>query len=245
MNIKIENSKAVAPCVFTRKAFSSALREAGYFEDGNVHRDHGYMPSEQPCVWCRVKKIVLFDDPDSVSLVDAKVWRNEETGTAFIQQGPNAEKQAREDAATHKRCNTCSDLYRKNDYCSTCATCREKARINRQGVVKYVEQPCFIGENWLFDPYSLRDYLLENDILPQDAKVEEAEPQNLSTIDLDHWHDELPEDYDESSVHSEILKALYALNSAIEKHGKGVSYLGSGNRIELPHDFIESVESTQ
>ena len=97
-----------------------------------------------------------------------------------------------------------------------------------------------IGDKWIFDPQELRDYLLDNDILIDDAQIEEAAPHNLPMIELEHWHDDLPEDYDEHTLPSEIMSALNALNAAIHEHGKGVSYLRSGNRINLPADFMDS-----
>ncbi|WP_299078021.1 hypothetical protein [uncultured Paraglaciecola sp.] len=239
MNIELANGKATAPCVFTKSAFKSAIAEAGYFEDGNIHTEYGWRKDEPAHIWCRVKRIVLFDDPDSVSLVDAKVWRDNSTGTAFMEQGRDAESRARENASTHKRCNTCSELYRKDSWCSQCSKDRERQRFNRLKAVPYQDQPCVIGDSWHFDPDSLRDYLLEHDIMPSDAEVEEAEPHDLPEIELEHWCDDLPEDYDEYTLPDEIMNALDALNRAIRKHGKGVTYFRSGNRITLPDGFVD------
>ena len=57
MNITIEDGKAVTPCVFKRSAFKSAIFDAGFFEDGNIHIEHGWRKEEPACLWCRVKKI--------------------------------------------------------------------------------------------------------------------------------------------------------------------------------------------
>jgi len=236
MNIQIENGIAKAPCVFTRASVKNAIENAGYFPLGHLHLRE-YSPTPEWC--CHVDRIVLFDDPDSVSLVLSKVWRDNKSGRAFIEQGRNAETRAREHAMTHKRCNMCSSLYVKNSYCSKCAEDKETSRFYRMSVVDYTGQACVIGDTWLFDPESLRDHLLENDILIEDARIEEAVPHDLPEIELDHWHDDLPEDYDDHTLSPKIMEALSALNSAIREQGKCVSYYRSGNRIKLPDNFMD------
>lgn len=238
MNITVENGIAEMPCVFTKAAFKDAIAEAGYFETGNIHESCRWRKGELSRLWCRVDRIVLFDDPDSVSLVDAKVWRNNSTGTAFLEQGKYAETHARESAMTHKRCNTCSTLYRKNGYCHQCSKDKETRDFMRLKPIKYTGKPCVIGETWIFEEFQLKEYLLTHDIMPSEAMVEGASPHNLPEIDLEHWHDDLPEDYDESTLHPDIISALNSLNSAIREHGKAVSYFRDGTRIVLDDDFI-------
>jgi hypothetical protein len=238
INISIKSGKAVGACVFTAAAFKEAIEAAGFFPKGYVHYQ-GESFGLVPCVWAWVERIVLFDDPDSVSLVDAKVWRNNLTGTAFIEQSDGSEARARESAATHKRCQTCSALYKKLAYCSCCKHNFERRRFHSLHKVPYQEQPCFIGDRWFFDPESLADYLMENDILPENAEIEEGEPRDLPEIGIDYWEDYMPDDGDEFYLHAEIVRALDQLNSAINRHGKGISYVLSGARVVLYPDFFK------
>lgn len=239
MKIELVGDKAVAPCVFKKSAFRSAITELGYFVTGNIHDEYGYRRTERPKLWCKVKKIVLFDDPNSVSLVDSKVWRDNINGTAFMEQGRDAEARAREHAMTHKRCTDCHELYEKQSFCRNCSELKDKRRWARMPTVEYAEQICCIRDRWFYDADGLRDYLLEHDLLPKDALIEDSYSHDLPEIELEHWHDDLPEDYDESSLHHEIISALNMLNAAIRKHGKGVSYFPNGKRIVLPDDFVE------
>lgn len=219
MRLTFLDGVATAPCVFTKAAMNEAIHEAGYFPDGNIHEEFGWR-QEPPRLWCRVKRIVLFDDPESVSLIDTQAWRNNVDG------------------ATHKRCNDCSALYPKRSYCKSCSETNREDEFLRLKPVEYKGQACVIGDSWFFEEYELKDHLLEFDIMPQDARVEEASAEDLPEIELEHWHDHLPEDYDEHTLHPAITSALNALNLKIRAHGKGVTYYRNGNRIVLPEDFL-------
>jgi hypothetical protein len=160
------------------------------------------------------EKVVMYDSPDAASYQtgisgwvsrDGFIWRDDE-------------HMARWSGCTHRTCEVCGTVYRKNAWCDTCREKRMAEQFASYPVEKWDgETPCcvFDSDIYFFDEDSLLDYIAENES-ETELRICKCKPVYLSPINEDNWCDDLPED---GELPDEVVTALESLNKAISESG--------------------------
>lgn len=138
------------------------------------------------------------------------------------------ERMARYSGGTHKACEDCGTVYRKNAWCEPCHEKKKAAQfaaMPRQewdGVVPLVS---FDTDHYFWDADQLDIYCEDEGVTPESLRLVICEPRYMSQFEiLDHCQDILPEDGDESFIPDEILEAAEKLNAAIKAATQPVSW---------------------
>lgn len=131
----------------------------------------------------------------------------------------NDERLARYSGSTHKKCD-CGEIIAKNSYCNSCST---SIKIERYKNAKKIDwdhkTPLYSESNdeYIHDTDDLINLIEELEITNvDDLMLFICEPNYLSSIDVDYWQDDLPEDVD---LPGNVAEALDALNKAIRENG--------------------------
>lgn len=250
MNIYITENRsrtiAKAPAVFTDRAFKDGLLELGYFPDLNIHTQSRWCfnpdPKGQCFKHCDVKNVVMRDSSEAATYRTVTGWVSR-NGRFYGKD----ERLARYDGSTHEHCD-CGLVKETNRMCDPCSSKRSTEKYLALEPVEYSEDLLPIatddGGKYFFDEWSLKDYLAENmhelDCTANDLMLVDTDAGTLSEIELDHWCDDLAEDYDETSLPEAVRDAWLALNAAISNHnenGQPVAYYTGKRRIVFPDGF--------
>lgn len=180
---------------------------------------------------------ILFDSAQAASIKTVSGWvssRGHFWGTD--------ERMARYDGSTHRICqrNPEHGEHETNGWCTICYEEEKASRLAAMPWRDYDGTPVVVfgEEEYFFKADDLRAWLVDNDVKPQDARLVFCEPLRLSSIEPDHWADDLPEDGD---LPAEVQDALDALNKAIANAGPS-AWIEGGVRVRLPAGFLESTE---
>lgn len=106
---------------------------------------------------------------------------------------------ARKHMATHKKCETCEEIYAVRSYCRTCS-----AKRREEGYMKLpfkswdYETPLTLydDDKYFFDQEDLDFYISDNEIDPKDLRLVICKPNLCTTISEEYFADEMPENYD-------------------------------------------------
>lgn len=179
-------------------------------------------------------KIVMYDSPEAASIQTVTGWVSR-TGLFCGKD----EHMARYHGATHRQCdNPNHPPYELRGYCLACSDERSAARFGAMPKVEWDgKTPLALHDTdcYFFDEEELRDYLLDNDIALEDARLVICKPNMASEIEPDeHYSDDLPED---GEVGAELRAAFDALNEAIRRE-KPMSWSPGKTAAVLPADFL-------
>lgn len=159
------------------------------------------------------KKMILRDSPEAASIKTVTGWVS--SGGRFW---GDDERMARFDGATHQRCEKNPDhpIYSLRSYCEACRKEADAAKFAAMPSIEWDEEVpivIFGTDIYFFDVDSLFDYLVDNEIDPDNAPLVVCEPNMAREIDGDeHFVDDLPED---GEISSTLRAAIDALNAVI------------------------------
>jgi len=165
----------------------------------------------------REQKIVMFNSPDAASFETVSGWVD-----ANGRFWGKDEDMARYCGSTHRYCKSNPDhpIHATNGWCETCRTERMDKKFAEMQVRDWAGEPLVIydGDTYFFDADSLRDYLIDSEDEPEDARLCICEPNMPREIDpADYFSDDLPED---GELHDDQLLAAFDLvNEMIRKSG--------------------------
>jgi hypothetical protein len=183
------------------------------------------------------EKIIMYDDPNIVEKKMVDLWVVKGKNYGF-----NSEHNARQDAATHVKCEDCGAPIDKRSYKLICSDCMKK-RIH----AKFLALPCeelngqsfFVDDKYYEDLDSFLDDCFNDEIIDiEDVDIYSAEPCEYRQLDIyDYLCDSLPSE-DEVDLPEEIIAAADALN-AVLKTAKPVCFERGRVRYKLPSEIIE------
>lgn len=158
------------------------------------------------------KKPVLYESDEAASLQTVTGWVSR-TGHFWGKD----EHMARYDGSTHRTCsqNPAHGVVETHGWCRMCRDERMDAKFAAMPRRAYDGEPVavFDGDTYFFDAESIADWLVDNDIEPEDARLVFCKPNMASEIDpYEHFRDDLPED---GEVSDRLMAAFDALNAAI------------------------------
>lgn len=165
----------------------------------------------------KAPQIITPDMPEALKEVKNMTIYFSRHGKGFAD-----EQRAREDGATHYKCNSCESgiVEKGRSMCPDCINKRSEARLQEkiEQWEKLQEGEAPEGYTMLYDIVSedfipcdddeIIDYCKRNDFEICDLKLVFAEKTTLSTIDYDLFNDSIHEDHDYSKEFDEKLKAF-------------------------------------
>ena len=181
------------------------------------------------------KKPVLYESDEAASLQTVTGWVSR-TGHFWGQD----EHMARYDGSTHRTCsqNPAHGVVETRGWCRMCRDERMDAKFAAMPRRAYDGEPVavFDGDTYFFDAESIADWLVDNDIEPEDARLVFCKPNMASEIDPnEHFSDDLPED---GEVSDRLMAAFDALNAVIREEPP-LSWYPGEEAVILPPDFLE------
>lgn len=168
------------------------------------------------------EKIILSDSPEAARLVHLNLPDGEVCGKGWVSVNRRfftAEAQARNDSATHHKCETCGEINKRGDYCRPCYAKKSTEKYMKMPFMEWDEKDCvviFQDDRFFNDKDEVLEYCEDNDIKPEDLMLVICEPNRLSTIDSSHWADIMPDDGD-GELPQAVEDAITALNNVLEK----------------------------
>lgn len=131
------------------------------------------------------------------------------------------EQMARYEGATHKECQDCGKIIRKEDLV-VCDECKEKhdiERYNRRERRKWDKETLLYSD--AYDEYfeewdQIGDYCDINECSIEDLRLIICEPNYACQIPDDYWCDDLPDD-GETDLPEDLVDALEELNKFIRE----------------------------
>lgn len=180
-------------------------------------------------------KTIMYDSPEAASVQTVTGWVSS-TGRFWGQD----EHMARYDGSTHRVCknNPSHGVIERNTYCRQCRDENMDAKFDSMPRREYDGSPVvvFDSDDYFFDADSLADWLVSNDIKPEDARLVFCNPNYPSQIDPnEHFTDDLPED---GEVSGELAAAFEVLNKAIAA-SPPLSWTQGDTAVTLPADFFK------
>lgn len=144
------------------------------------------------------------------------------------------EELARYDGSTHKKCETCENVYVKEWNYAICQSCLDSKRFSdylKREEIPYSSDMVVVirdSDTYFFSEEDLIDYLVDNENEFGHIYLDVCDPQYLSAIDPhSQWEDVIPIDTDFGSIASdELISALLHLNKIISNHNPVSWYPG-------------------
>ncbi|RAU43477.1 MULTISPECIES: hypothetical protein [unclassified Pseudomonas] len=188
----------------------------------------------------RNEKVVMFDSAEAASFQTVSGWVD-----ASGRFWGNDEDMARYCGSTHRHCkiNPEHPIHATNGSCEVCRQERMDERFLKMEVRDWAEEPLVIydTDTYFFDIDSLRDYLIDAEHEPEDARLCICEPNYPSEIDAaDHLCDDLPEDGELQD--DQLIAAFELLNEMIRKSGP-LSWSQSSVAARLSAEFIAEIKA--
>lgn len=185
--------------------------------------------------------IVMYESDEAASIQTLTGWVDRH-GRYW---GDN-EHQARWCGATHRKCaeNPEHPIHSVNSWCDVCHAEKRENTFNNMPRKPWKDEPLVIHDDdrYFFDIDDLRDYCMDNNILPEELRVVICEPNYASEIDgADIFCDDLPPDGD---LPSELQEAFDALNAVIKKTGP-LSWSAGKYAAELPSYVLDDGERNE
>lgn len=180
--------------------------------------------------------IILYDDPGAVTQETKTLYRSM-NGNYFL-----TEDSARKDSMTHKSCEICGSMMKKNSYCHPCQDRRNQEWYRKLPFMEWDGKTPLYDHNtdtYFMDADSLDDFIaeaLEDDIewSPDSMQLVICQANYPRQLDFELWCDSMPEDGDERLFDSEVIIKLNELNQLLSKH-KPLSY--SPGKIRTVYDY--------
>lgn len=161
----------------------------------------------------KTKKRINYESPEAASIQTVTGWVSS-NGRFWGKD----EHMARYDGSTHRICkkNPEHGEHRTNSYCEKCWDEKRNAKWAAMPRREYDGTPVvvFDSDTYFFDADHIADWLADNDIKPEDAKLVFCKPNYLRWITGQEWGDDLPEDGELSDAVSAALDALNAVIAA-------------------------------
>jgi len=168
------------------------------------------------------KKMILQDSPEAASIQTVTGWVSR-LGH-FFGSGPDAERMARFDGCTHKKCEQCGEVTPVRSYCRPCSDKREIEKYEK------MERVAWSGIGALYsqalDRYFFGDeiyqYLEDEGVSPESLRLIICVPTYATGIDPnDHYYDDLAEDGEDPA---EVQAAFDELNARLRESKEILSW---------------------
>ncbi len=144
--------------------------------------------------------------------------------------------QSIEQYITHDDCMDCGIEFKKHfTYAKRCESCAWKEKCKKYQALELVEWDfeaplcIFDDDTYFFDADDILIYCDDHDIKPSELMLVVCGTSNFSTIDNDHWCDELHEDWEPSAAFEKKLKEF---NEFLEKESTN-TYWPTNKRVDL------------
>ncbi|WP_145517352.1 hypothetical protein [Yersinia mollaretii] len=183
-------------------------------------------------------KVILMDSAEAASIKTVTGWFSSD-GRFF----GNNEGLARYAGASHRKCHNNPEhpIYRVNSYCEICHAEKQKINFHAMPRKAWEGEPLIINDHdqFFFDADDLRDYCMENLVLPHELDLVICTPNHPYEIDgSDIFCDKLPED---GELPSELQEAFDTLNAAIRK-SEPLSWSAGEYAAIIPADLLDAAE---
>lgn len=168
------------------------------------------------------EKVILSDAPDAAKLVHLNLPDGTSYGEGWVsinRRFYTTEAEARNDSATHHKCETCGAINKKGSYCKPCYAQKSREKYFKKPFQEWDEKSmvvCFEDDKFFDSKEDVLEYCGDNDIDPEQLMLVICEPNNLTPINYDHWQDLMPEDGD-GELPKEVEEALKAFNEVLAK----------------------------
>lgn len=160
-----------------------------------------------------IEKQIMYDSPEAARyLTNIKGWVD--INNRYWGDSKSAENSARYSSCTHMKCE-CGEIVKKGwVLCEKCREAKNIEKYNKLPFEEYVGQPVYsdLADKFFFDPDEVEEYCEENEINPEDLRLQVCKPSYYREIEGDYWEEILPED---GELDSRLEKALEELNKVI------------------------------
>lgn len=140
---------------------------------------------------------------------------------------------------THDDCISCGKEFKKRFlYIKICDECQYKKDVDKYYSYDLVEWDgetavvLYDGDKYFFNQEDIEIYCEENELNPEKLMLVLCSTSNLSQIDLDHWRDDVHDDWEPSD---EMLKRLKDFNDFLSKEPSN-TWFPTKKRIQLKID---------
>lgn len=182
----------------------------------------------------KTENVILYDSPEAASIQTVTGWV-----ASNGQFWGKDEHMARYVGSTHKVCekNPAHGTHKNHTWCEVCQAERRQVKFDAMdrkpwdGTSPVV---IFDTDTYFFDEDAVRDWLIDNDIKPEDARLVYCTPNMASEVDGDHWCDDLQED---GELSANLEAALEELNKVIRAEPP-LSWSEGNTVAVLPADFL-------
>lgn len=144
--------------------------------------------------------------------------------------------QSIEQFVTHDNCIGCGIEFEKIfTYAKRCESCSWKEKVKKYKSLELVkwdyEKPLCIydDDTYFFDADDIMIYCEDNEIKPSDLMLVICNTSNFSTIDFEHWCDEVHEDWEPSA---EFTKKLKEFNEFLQKESTN-TWWATNKRVDV------------
>jgi hypothetical protein len=182
-------------------------------------------------------EVIMYSSLKAAQIVTVTGWMNRH-GTFY----GDDEHLARWSGSTHKYCEGCDAVIEMRGYCEPCHQKHVREEWLKFPLVEWDGTGMFCthdSDKFFSSTEEFYEWCAEDDINPEDVMLVVAEAHGLSTIDSDHWCDELAEDHEPPL---EVLEALEALNKVI-RAAKPQTYWPSKKRMILKREVVSSEDA--
>jgi hypothetical protein len=173
----------------------------------------------------KTEKRINYESPEAASIQTVTGWVS--SNGCFWGKD---EHTARYDGSTHRICkeNPEHGEHRTNSYCEKCRDEKRNAKWAAMPRREYDGTPVvvFDSDTYFFDGDSIADWLADNDIKPEDARLVFCEPNYLRQLT------------DDGELSDAVRAALDALNAVIAAEPPS-SWSEGNEAVVLPANFLE------
>lgn len=159
------------------------------------------------------KKQIMYDSPEAARyLTNIKGWVD--INNRYWGDSTAAERLARYSSCTHTKCECGAVMQKGYMYCEECRKRRNIERYNKFPFEEYVGQPVYSDseDKFFFDSDEIEEYCEENEINPEDLRLQVCNPTYYPEVCADYWEEVLPED---GELNSLLVKELEDFNKVI------------------------------
>ena len=160
------------------------------------------------------EKMIMQDSPEAASIQTVAGWVSRRGH--FFGSGPDAERMARFDGCTHRKCEQCGEPIPVHSWCVPCHAKKEieeyekKQRRPWNGTDVLYSQS---DDRYFFDADELDQYCEDVSVTPDSLRLIICAPTYAGEIDPDdHYCNDLPE---EGEVPAEVREAFDELNARL------------------------------
>jgi hypothetical protein len=168
------------------------------------------------------KAIIMHDSPEAAQAVFINLPDGSTYGRGWVSVNRHfyaTEAEARNNSATHYKCEGCGSICEYRSYCETCHSKWQREKYLKMPFKKYdgvSYLTLWDDDKFFYSEEEVREWCADNETLPENLPLVICEPNHLCMVDSSYWDYIMPEDGD-GGLPKDVQDALNLLNATIEK----------------------------